>query len=60
MEGPIEETRWAPEEAEGIEADGNPDLVYEGEMAFGWDPYTMEIDAVEISNCVGVDKQEKE
>ncbi|WVR04199.1 hypothetical protein IAU60_001199 [Kwoniella sp. DSM 27419] len=52
-DGPIEETRWAPDEAEGITADGDPGLVYSSEMLDGWDPYTGERDACEVSVCTG-------
>ncbi len=52
-DGLIDETRWAPEEAEGIKAEGDPDLVYESEMVGGWDPYTGERDACEVSYCTG-------
>lgn len=51
-DGPIEETRWVPEEAEGITADGDPGLVYSSEMLDGWDPYTGEKDACEVSECL--------
>ena len=51
-DGPLEETRWAPDEAEGITADGDPDLVYGSEMLDGWDPYTGEKDACEVSVCL--------
>ncbi|KAK1924573.1 S-adenosyl-L-methionine-dependent methyltransferase [Papiliotrema laurentii] len=52
-EGPIDETRWAPDEAEGITADGDPSLVYTSQMLDGWDPYTGEKDACEVSVCTG-------
>ena len=52
-EGPLEETRWGFPEAEGITADGDPYLVYESRMLDGWDPYTGERDACEVSTCVG-------
>ncbi|OCF42533.1 hypothetical protein I317_03649 [Kwoniella heveanensis CBS 569] len=52
-EGPIEETRWVPDEAEGITANGDPGLVYSSEMLDGWDPYTGERDACEVSVCTG-------
>jgi len=51
-DGPLEETRWAPDEAEGITANGDPDLVYGSEMLDGWDPYTGEKDACEVSVCL--------
>nr|XP_019010655.1 uncharacterized protein I206_03957 [Kwoniella pini CBS 10737]OCF49436.1 hypothetical protein I206_03957 [Kwoniella pini CBS 10737] len=51
--GPIDETRWAPEEAEGITAEGDPGLIYTSEMLDGWDPYTGEKDACEVSVCTG-------
>lgn len=51
--GPIAETRWIPEEAEGVQADGDPNLIYTSEMLDGWDPYTGEKDACEVSVCVG-------
>lgn len=51
--GPIAETRWAPDEAEGIQADGDPGLVYTSKMLDGWDPYTGERDACEVSVCTG-------
>ena len=50
-EGPIPETRWSPDEAEGIWADGDPNLVYTSDMLDGWDPYTGEKDACEVSIC---------
>lgn len=53
FEGPIDETRWIPDEAEGITAEGDPGLVYKGEMVGGWDPYTGERDACEVSVCTG-------
>jgi catechol O-methyltransferase len=52
-DGPIEETRWAPDEAEGIRAKGVPDLKYGSRMLDGWDPYTGEKDACEVSVCEG-------
>lgn len=52
-DGPIDETRWAPEEAEGITAEGDPGLVYSSQMLDGWDPYTGEKDACEVSICTG-------
>ncbi|WWC93870.1 hypothetical protein V866_000706 [Kwoniella sp. B9012] len=51
--GPIDETRWAPDEAEGITAEGDPGLIYTSEMLDGWDPYTGEKDACEVSVCTG-------
>lgn len=51
--GPIDETRWVPVEAEGIEANGDPSLKYSSEMLDGWDPYTGERDACEVSVCLG-------
>lgn len=52
-EGPLPETRWAPDEADGVTADGDPGLVYTSEMLDGWDPYTGEKDACEVSVCTG-------
>ena len=52
-EGPLPETRWVPEEADGVSADGDPGLVYKSEMLDGWDPYTGEKDACEVSTCTG-------
>lgn len=52
-EGPIAETRWVPDEAEGVESDGVPELKYSSEMLDGWDPYTGERDACEVSVCLG-------
>lgn len=52
-DGPIDETRWVPEEAEGIVAEGDPSLVYSSDMLDGWDPYTGEKDACEVSECMG-------
>jgi catechol O-methyltransferase len=52
-DGPLDETRWAPAEAEGITAEGDPNLVYTSEMVGGWDPYTGERDACEVSICTG-------
>lgn len=54
-DGPIPETRWAPPEAEGESARGDPRLVYQSEMLHGWDPYTSEKDACEVSTCVKAD-----
>lgn len=51
--GPIPETRWVPEEAAGVQADGDPGLVYTSQMLDGWDPYTGERDACEVSVCTG-------
>lgn len=51
--GPIDETLWVPEEAEGVQADGDPGLVYTSQMLDGWDPYTGERDACEVSVCTG-------
>lgn len=51
--GPLEETRWTPEESEGETADGDPNLRYSSEMVGGWDPYTGEKDACEVSVCLG-------
>ena len=53
FDGPIEETRWAPDEAEGLTADGDPSLTYSSQMVGGWDPYTGERDACEVSICTG-------
>ncbi|WRT66054.1 uncharacterized protein IL334_003006 [Kwoniella shivajii] len=53
--GPIDETRWAPDEAEGFTAEGDPNLIYTSEMLDGWDPYTGEKDACEVSVCTGRD-----
>lgn len=52
-DGPIDETRWPPAEAEGITAKGDPGLMYTSEMLDGWDPYTGEKDACEVSVCTG-------
>ncbi|GFZ52237.1 hypothetical protein JCM24511_10010 [Saitozyma sp. JCM 24511] len=52
-DGPIDETRWVPPEAEGITSKGDPSLIYESQMLDGWDPYTGEKDACEVSTCVG-------
>lgn len=52
-DGPLEETRWTPDEADGVSADGDPGLVYSSEMLDGWDPYTGEKDACEVSVCTG-------
>ncbi|WWC89626.1 uncharacterized protein L201_004551 [Kwoniella dendrophila CBS 6074] len=52
-DGPIDETRWAPEEAEGTTAEGDPGLIYSSQMLDGWDPYTGEKDACEVSVCTG-------
>lgn len=52
-DGPIEEARWAPQEAEGMIAEGDPNLIYTSEMVGGWDPYTGERDACEVSICTG-------
>jgi catechol O-methyltransferase len=52
-DGPIDETRWPPVEAEGIQANGDPGLMYTSEMLDGWDPYTGEKDACEVSVCTG-------
>jgi catechol O-methyltransferase len=49
----LEETRWTPDEADGVSADGNPALLYSSEMLDGWDPYTGEKDACEVSICKG-------
>jgi catechol O-methyltransferase len=51
--GPIDETLWVPEEAEGVQADGDPGLMYSSQMLDGWDPYTGERDACEVSVCTG-------
>lgn len=51
-DGPLDETRWTPEEADGVEADGIPELEYSSEMLDGWDPYTGEKDACEVSVCL--------
>ena len=56
FDGPIEETRWPPEEAEGMTAEGDPSLIYTSQMVGGWDPYTGERDACEVSICVGREK----
>ncbi|KAK4686149.1 catechol O-methyltransferase, partial [Tremellales sp. Uapishka_1] len=56
-DGPIDEARWVPEEAEGASAKGDPTLVYESSMLAGWDPYTGERDAVEVSVCKGREGQ---
>lgn len=53
FDGPIPETRWSPPECEGLSADGDPGLVYSSEMVGGWDPYTGERDACEVSICKG-------
>ncbi|RSH82906.1 hypothetical protein EHS25_005896 [Saitozyma podzolica] len=61
-DGPIDETRWVPPEAEGVTSKGDPSLIYESQMLDGWDesqmldgwdPYTGEKDACEVSTCVG-------
>lgn len=52
-EGPIDETRWVPLEAEGVKANGDPGLTYTSQMLDGWDPYTGEKDACEVSVCTG-------
>ncbi|ORX40317.1 hypothetical protein BD324DRAFT_617288 [Kockovaella imperatae] len=52
-DGPLDETRWAFPEAEGYSAPGDPSLVYKSSMLGGWDPYTQEEDACEVSECVG-------
>lgn len=52
-DGPIDETRWVPPEAEGITSKGDPSLIYKSQMLDGWDPYTGEKDACEVSTCVG-------
>lgn len=52
-DGPLAETRWTPDEADGVQADGDPALVYSSEMLDGWDPYTGEKDACEVSICTG-------
>jgi catechol O-methyltransferase len=52
-DGPLEETRWAPDEADGETADGDPSFIYTSEMLDGWDPYTGEKDACEVSVCTG-------
>lgn len=51
--GPIDDTRWVPDEAEGVKAKGDPSLVYSSAMLDGWDPYTGERDACEVSICTG-------
>ncbi|WWD19983.1 hypothetical protein CI109_104456 [Kwoniella shandongensis] len=51
--GPIDETRWVPDEAEGVKAQGDPALKYTSKMLDGWDPYTGEKDACEVSECIG-------
>lgn len=51
-DGPLEETLWTPEESDGVTGRGDPDLVYSSEMIGGWDPYTGERDACEVSVCV--------
>lgn len=55
-EGPLAETRWVPDEAEGQQSDGDPGLKYSSEMLDGWDPYTGERDACEVSVCLGRDE----
>lgn len=52
-DGPLTETRWTPDEADGVSADGVPELLYSSEMLDGWDPYTGEKDACEVSVCKG-------
>ena len=55
--GPLDETRWTPEESEGVYADGNPGLVYSSEMVWGYDDLTAEVDACEISICLREEKE---
>ncbi|KAJ9102938.1 hypothetical protein QFC19_004494 [Naganishia cerealis] len=50
--GPLEETLWTPVESDGVTGRGDPDLVYSSEMIGGWDPYTGERDACEVSVCL--------
>lgn len=52
-DGPLAETRWTPDEADGVTANGVPELVYSSKMLDGWDPYTGEKDACEVSECTG-------
>ncbi|KAL7419512.1 hypothetical protein Q5752_005423 [Cryptotrichosporon argae] len=52
-DGPIDEARWTPDEAEGVVAQGDPGLIYTSDMLDGWDPYTGEKDACEVSVCTG-------
>ncbi|KAJ9125157.1 hypothetical protein QFC22_000111 [Naganishia vaughanmartiniae] len=51
-DGPLEETLWTPVESDGVTGRGDPDLVYSSEMIGGWDPYTGERDACEVSVCL--------
>lgn len=51
-DGPLEETLWTPVESDGVTGHGDPDLVYSSEMIGGWDPYTGERDACEVSVCL--------
>lgn len=56
--GPLEETRWTPEESEGVKGKGVPGYVYGSEMVWGWDPTTAELDACEVSVVKRVEKEE--
>lgn len=57
FDGPIDETRWTPDECEGISATGNPGFVYSSEMVWGYDDLTAEVDACEISVCLREEKE---
>lgn len=57
FDGPIDETRWTPDESEGVTAKGNPNLVYSSEMVWGYDDLTAEVDACEISVCLREEKE---
>lgn len=56
-DGPLEETRWTPDEAGGQKGKGNPNLVYGSEMVWGYDPTTAELDACEVSVCLREEKE---